>query len=54
MEENAQARIDALRTSLSVLAVLALIALFFSRGLPATPAAVSETEPEAARDPLPS
>ncbi len=54
VEENAQARIDALRTSLSVLAVLALIALFFSRGLPATPAAVSETEPEAARDPLPS
>jgi MFS family permease len=36
VDENAQARLDALRASLSVLAVLALIALFFSRGLPTT------------------
>ncbi len=43
-DENADARLDALRASLSVLAVLALIALFFSRGLPATPAAVEETQ----------
>ena len=34
VDENADARLDALRASLSVLAVLALIALFFSRGLP--------------------
>ncbi len=46
VDENADARLDALRASLSVLAVLALIALFFSRGLPATGAAVPETEPQ--------
>ena len=45
VDENADARLDALRTSLSVLAVLALLALFFSRGLPTTPAAAAETEP---------
>lgn len=39
VDENADARLEALRASLSVLAVLALIALFFSRGLPTTPAA---------------
>jgi MFS family permease len=38
VDENAQARIDGLRASLSVLAVLALIALVFSRGLPTAPA----------------
>jgi MFS family permease len=32
--ENATARIDALRTSLSVIAVIALVALFFSLGIP--------------------
>ena len=36
VDENADARLDALRASLSVLAVIALIALFFSRGLPTT------------------
>ena len=34
VEENAKARIDGLRASLSVLAVIALIALFFSRRIP--------------------
>jgi MFS family permease len=46
VDENADARIDALRASLAVLAALALLALFFSRGLPTTPAAASgEIEP---------
>ena len=34
VEENADARLDALRASLSVLAILALVALLFSRRLP--------------------
>jgi MFS family permease len=34
VDENATARIDALRASLSVLAVIALIALFFTRRIP--------------------
>jgi len=34
VEENATARLDALRSSLSVLAVIALIALCFSRRIP--------------------
>jgi MFS family permease len=34
VDENATARLDALRTSLSVLAVIALIALFFTRRIP--------------------
>ena len=34
VDENATARLDALRASLSVLAVIALFALFFSRRLP--------------------
>jgi MFS family permease len=46
VDENADARLGALRASLSVLAVLALIALFFSRGLPTTGAAVEEAEPQ--------
>ena len=33
-DENAQARIDGLRASLSVLAVLALVALFLTSGIP--------------------
>jgi MFS family permease len=36
VDENAQARLNALRASLSVLAILALVALFLSRGIPAT------------------
>jgi hypothetical protein len=34
VDENANARIDGLRAALSVLAVIAVIALFFSRGIP--------------------
>ncbi|MGH9288342.1 MAG: MFS transporter, partial [Acidimicrobiales bacterium] len=34
VDENATARLDALRASLSVLAVIALIALFFTRRIP--------------------
>jgi hypothetical protein len=34
VEENAAARIDGLRAALSVLAVIALIAMFFSRRIP--------------------
>jgi hypothetical protein len=37
VDENAKARLDGLRASLSVLAVLALIALFLSRSIPTTP-----------------
>ena len=47
VEENAKARIDGLRASLSVLAVIALIALFFSRRLPAKqPSAAPASEPD--------
>src|SRR6266568_3144275 len=46
--ENASARIDGLRSSLSVLALLALIALFTSRRIPAKqPSAPAASEPEA-------
>jgi MFS family permease len=34
IDDNATARLDALRASLSILAVIALIALFFTRGIP--------------------
>jgi MFS family permease len=44
--ENADARLDALRASLSVLAVLAMVALLFSRSLPLEPVA-EETDGEA-------
>jgi MFS family permease len=37
VEENEEARLEALRASLSVLAVLALVALFLGRSLPTTP-----------------
>jgi MFS family permease len=49
--ENANARIDGLRSSLSVLAVLALIALFTARRIPAeqpTASADSELQPDGA------
>ncbi|MGZ8734096.1 MAG: MFS transporter [Acidimicrobiia bacterium] len=48
VDENAQARLDALRASLSVLVVLALVALFLSRGLPTTPVGAEQTEAQAA------
>ena len=48
VEENAKARIDGLRASLSVLAVIALIALFFSRRIPTKqPSTAPAREPEA-------
>jgi len=44
--ENASARLDGLRSSMSVLAVIALIAMFFSRAIPTKqPAAEPEPEP---------
>jgi hypothetical protein len=44
VEENETARLSALRSSLSVLAVIALIALLFSRGIPTEqPATARET-----------
>jgi MFS family permease len=45
--ENADARIDGLRSSLSVLAVLALIALFTSRRIPIQQPASADSEPAA-------
>ena len=46
VQENANARIDGLRASLSVLAVIALIALFFSRRIPTRqPSAAPAREP---------
>ena len=48
VEENANARIAGLRASLSVLAVIALIALFFSRRIPTKqPSAAAASEPAA-------
>jgi len=45
--ENANARIDGLRSSLSVLALLAMIALFTSRRIPAQqPAALPTASPQ--------
>jgi MFS family permease len=45
VDENADARLDGLRASLSVLAVLALVALFLSRSLPTTPVGTEPAEP---------
>ncbi len=48
VEENANARIDGLRASLSLLAVIALIALFASRRIPTQqPSAAPASEPAA-------
>jgi MFS family permease len=48
VEENAAARIDGLRTSLSLLALVALIALFASRRIPTRqPSAAATSEPAA-------
>ena len=48
VEENAAARIDGLRTSLSLLALVALIALFASRRIPTQqPSAAATSEPAA-------
>lgn len=46
--ENANARIDGLRSSLALLAIIALIALFATRRIPAQqPTASPESEPTA-------
>ena len=46
VKENATARIDGLRASLSVLAVIALIAMFFGRRIPTQqPSAAPAREP---------
>ena len=51
-EENETARLKGLRTALSVLAILALIALFFSRWIPTEPpASESEASPSAGGQP---
>jgi len=48
VQENATARIDGLRASLSVLAVIALVALFFGRRIPARqPSAAPARDPAA-------
>ncbi|HZC69948.1 MAG TPA: MFS transporter [Jatrophihabitans sp.] len=44
IDENTQARLDGLRASLSVLAVLAIVALLFSRSLPTTPVGAEQEE----------
>jgi MFS family permease len=49
VQENATARIDALRSSLSVIAVIALIALFFSLSIPTTQPGAARAE--GAREP---
>ena len=45
VEENASARLDALRTSLAVLALIGIFALFATRGLPTVPAASAGADP---------
>jgi hypothetical protein len=45
VEVNANARIEALRVSLAVLAVLAAIAIFMTRLLPTTPAGRRDHDP---------
>jgi hypothetical protein len=45
VEVNANARIEALRVSLAVLAVLAAIAIFMTRLLPTTPAGRPDHDP---------
>jgi MFS family permease len=47
VDENADARLDGLRASLSVLAVLALVALFLSRSIPTTPVGAEAADPAA-------
>jgi len=52
VEENETARLKGLRTALSVLAILALIALFFSRWIPTEPpGSESEASPSAGGQP---
>ena len=54
VDENVDARLDGLRAALSVLALLALVALFLSRSLPTSPVGsetASDGTPEAVPDP---
>jgi MFS family permease len=51
VEENAQARLDGLRAALSVLAVLAIVALFLSGQLPTTPVGAEATDENEEPDP---
>ena len=45
IDENAEARLNGLRASLSVLAIIALVALAFTRRIPTTqPGAVAASE----------
>jgi MFS family permease len=54
VQENATARIDGLRTALSVLAIFALIALFFTGGIPKEqPLAAAEQPPSETEQPAP-
>jgi predicted MFS family arabinose efflux permease len=48
IDENAEARLDGLRTALSVLAVLAILALLFSGSLPTAPVGAPHEEETAA------
>jgi hypothetical protein len=48
VDENEDARIDALRVTLAVLAVLALVALFLSGSIPTKPVGSEAAEPEPA------
>ncbi len=50
VDENAQARIDGLRAALSVLAVIAIVALLFSGSLPTTPVGAQQDDDHEAAD----
>jgi MFS family permease len=52
VDDNAEARLDALRASISALALLALIALFFGRGLPTVQPAAQVADPAEPTDPV--
>ena len=53
VDENAKARLEGLRASLAVLAVLALVALFLSRSIPTTPVGAEGSSDSTAADPDP-
>jgi hypothetical protein len=46
IDENEQARLDGLRVALSVIALVALVALFFARRIPTVPVAAPTTDRE--------